>query len=280
MKKYFGAFLVFTFSLSAWQFNTTAGLHDFIVADIQDDVAKDGIQAGTSHTFGANVALYASHTTNADIHLFAKAEIFWDNDKEHLDPDHIPFWFDSLFQADGPVYAFDEHHSFRWQILADNKQNTVGCIERQVRQHIGMAYAYRKGNFTLDTALYAGFYYIEYDDDTPIARGYERMQLDDGEGSNILSFDASYRWKQVRVSGYFRRYGANAGGEWLESEAQLLLSCKADDWLTPGATINLKLRSSLYDIERFYIPDIGVPVLPFDNSTLVQTYITLPILSR
>lgn len=283
MKKFiFASFCTFIAysSLFAWQIDASLGAHDFIVSDIKDDTPMDHIEAGTSHTLGLNIGVYASHTTDTGIDILAKAEAFLDRDKDHLDPDHIPVWFDFLFQANGSLYRFSQNNSVRWRFLADNKQNTVSCVERQVRQHIGVSYLFEKGGFSIEASAYAGFYYIEFDDDTPVARGYERMQLDDGEASNIFAIDAQYKWDRLNVSGYARRYGANAGGKWLETQLELLLSYKIDLSYSYTPTLNLKIRSSKYELDRFYDPSKGIPVLPFDNDTLIQAYLKVPIFAQ
>ena len=270
--------ILFSSISSALDFEASVGVHDFMVSDIKNDVAADGISSGTSNTLGVNAAIYVSHQTKNNIKFLAKAEAFLDRDKDHLDPDHIPVWFDFLLDVNGPIYTLSDRSSFKWYILMDNKQNTVSCIEREVRQHIGAGYEYTNGGLTLDFNLYAGFYYIELDDDTPYARGYTRQDTDDGEASNVIEFEAKYNFnKNWSLYGNIKRYAANTGGERLEDNIETLLTYKGSDFLSDGATVNLKVKYTQYDFDRFYRPEIGVPILPFDNDTLIQAYVTLPI---
>jgi hypothetical protein len=263
---------------AAVEFEASVGLHDFMVSDIKNDVVADGISAGTSHTFGLNAAIYVKHQTKNNINFLAKAEAFLDNDKDHLDPDHLPVWFDFLLDINGLVYTVNERNSFKWYVLMDNRQNTVSCIEREVRQHLGLGYEYNNGGFTFDFNAYAGFYYIEIDDDTPVARGYSRQDTDDGEASNVLELEAQYNFNKAwSLYGGIKRYAANTGMEKLEDNAELLLTYKGSEFLSDGATLNLKVKYVEYDLDRFYRTDIGVPILPFDNDTLIQAYVTLPI---
>lgn len=273
------AFGVFTATLQAVEYDVSVGLHDFVVSDIKNDLIADGIESGTSHTLGINGAIYLKHTTPSGIKMLAKAEAFLDRDKDHLDPDHYPVWFDFLITIDGNIHKIDNSNRFKWHILIDNKQNTVSCIEREVRQHVGAGYEYTKGGLRLEVSGYMGFYYIEIDDDTPSARGYTRQDTDDGEASNVISLEGDYKFNtDWSLSGYVRHYAANTGFETLEQNYQLRLSYKgAVKTFGKGSTLNLKLKHSAYDFSRFYRPSVGVPILPFDNDTLIQAYVTVPL---
>jgi hypothetical protein len=270
--------LLLSSAVSAMEFEASVGVHDFMVSDIKNDVPADGISSGTSHTLGVNAAIYIKHETQNHIKFLAKAEAFLDHDKDHLDPDHIPVWFDFLLDIQGEMYTINENSLLKWYVLMDNRQNTVSCIEREIRQHIGVGYEYTKSGLTLDFNLYAGFYYIEIDDDTPGERKYSRQDTDDGEASNIIELKAQYNFNQDwSLYGGFKRYAANTGREHLEDNVELLLTYKNADFLTEGSTLNFKIKHVQYDFDRFYRSDIGVPILPFDNDTLIQAYVTLPI---
>ena len=264
--------------VNAFEFEASVGVHDFVVSDIKNDVAADGISSGTSHTLGVNAAIYVKHQTANKINFLAKAEAFLDRDKDHLDPDHIPIWFDFLLDIDGPMYTINDKNALKWYILMDNRQNTVSCIEREVRQHLGVGYEYKSGGFRFDFNLYAGFYYIEIDDDTPSARGYTRQDTDDGEASNVVEFEAAYDFnKNWSLYGNIKRYAANTGMENLEDNAEVRLTYSGSEFLTDGSTLNFKVKHVKYNFDRFYRADVGVPILPFDNDTLIQAYVTLPI---
>jgi len=271
-------FEIFT-PLQAVEYDVSIGLHDFVVSDINNDNVNDGIDAGTSHTLGINSAVYVRHTTASGIKMLAKAEAFLDRDKDHLDPDHIPVWFDFLVSIDGKIAKINENSDFTWHLLMDNKQNTVSCIEREVRQHIGAGYAYHKGGLELEASGYFGFYYIEIDDDTPSARGYTRQDTDDGEASNIISLEGSYQFNSVfSLSVYMRNYAANTGFEDLEQNYEIHLVYKGvQESFGEGSSLNFKIKHSAYNFDRFYRADIGVPILPFDNDTLIQAYVTVPL---
>ena len=267
--------------LSAMEFEWSVGVHDFMVMDIKDDDAHnyphdDGISAGDSHTLGINTAIYVKHTTQTGINIVAKAEAFLDHDKDHLDPDHIPVWFDFSLDVDGDMYSINDANTLRWYIALDNRQNTVSCVEREVRQHLGVGYEFNKSGFTFDAKILAGFYYIEFDDDTPVARGYNREETDDGEASHVYVLRGAYKFnKDWSVEADFRHYAANTGGDTLEDNANALLTYKGSDMFGEGTTMNLKVKHVKYDISRLNVHPL--PIVPFDNDTLIQAYVTIPV---
>jgi hypothetical protein len=266
-----------TTAVQSVEFEASFGMHDFVVSNIADDCSQDLIDSGTSHTLGLNTAIWVRHTTSSNIHFTGKAEVLFDYDQDELDPDHIPVWFDFLLDIDGPIYSINKSNSFLWYILMENRQNTVSSVERTVKQHVGIGY--RFGNETFYAALngYLGFYYIEFDDDVPVSRGYDRQQTDDGEASTVFEFETGVNFtNDLSLSLYAKRYVANTGSEKLEDDIGGLLTWKHIDFLADGASLNLKVKYVKYDLDRFYDKNVGIPILPFDNDTLVQTYVTIP----
>ena len=270
--------LLGSLNADAMDFKWSLGTHDFVVSNIKNDVPLDGIEAGDSHTLGVNSALYVSHTTATGIHFDAKAEAFLDYDKDELDPDHIPIWFDFTFNVDGEMLKLNDTNSLKWLIKMDNRQNTVSCVEREVRQHLGVGYQYQTDNFTFNADILAGFYYIEFDDDTPVNRGYGREDTDDGEASHVYIIDSTYRFnKSWNIFGEYRHYAANMGAATLEDNVNVLVSYMGSDVFGEGTGFHLKAKYVKYDISRFYKESIGHDIVPFDNDTLIQAYVTIPV---
>ena len=269
--------LLLSASLSAANFGVIAGVHNFIVSDIQNDVPTDGISAGNSHTLGLHVGGFVNHTTPSNINLFAKIEVLFDNDKDNLDPDHIPIWFDSLVDIDGPVYSINKYNDIRWHLVMDNKQNTVSCIEREMRQHVGVGYQYTNKGLTFELNTYLGFYYIEIDDDTPLNRGYTRQDTDDGEASHVFELEVEYTFnREWSLYAKAKTYIPNVGDERLEDNFETRLTY-INSWFGEGTTMNFKVKHVKYNFDRFYKDPPGVSILPFDNETLIQAYCTIPI---
>ncbi len=264
--------------LHAFDVDMSVGMHDFVVSNIVNDTPDDGIKSGTSHTVGLNIGIVAKHTTPSDINFLAKAEAFWDNDRDHLDPDHIPVWFAFLFEVDGKIYKMNENNQFKWYVLMDNKQNTVSCIEREVRQHVGVGYELVRERLRFDLNAYLGFYYIEFDDDTPVARGYTRQDTDDGEASNVFEVKLAYDFtNSFSISGYAKQYSANTGTESLERDYSLLLVYKNAPFLAEKSRLNFEIKHVRYNLDRFFRNPPGIPIVPFDNDTLIQANAIIPL---
>jgi len=264
--------------LSAKNIYMSAGAHDFVVQNIQDDGALGHIPSGDSHTLGLNLGIWAEHTTSSGINILAKAEAFLDRDKDELDPDHYPVWFDFLVDVDGIMSQINQHNYIAWYIYMDNKQNTVSCVEREVRQQLGLGWVYKKESFDIALNAYAGFYYIEIDDDTPVARGYNRQELDDGEAANTLEIEGNYRFSSdFDIYGRMRHYAANTGFEELEENYELQLNYHPtqSSFLYDGVALHLKVKYIQYNFDRFNIH--SVDMLPWDNDMLIQAYATIPL---
>ena len=123
-----------------------------------------------------------------------------------------------------------------------------------------------------------GFYYIEIDDDTPVARGYSRQDTDDGEASNLFELKMAYKFsKDLQLSGYARQYSANMGMENLERNYELLVAYRGFDYLSEKSTLNFEVKHTEYNLERFLKNPPAIPILPFDNETLIQATLTLPL---
>lgn len=256
----------------------SAGVHDFIVNGIDNPQKQPSyIESGTSHTLGLNTAVWIQHKTPSGISFTGKAQVLLDRDKDELDKDHLPVWFDFLLDIDGEIYKPNDTNSFKWYIYLDNKQNTVSCIERQVRQHIGAGWQYRDDDFMFALNGYLGFYYIEIDDDTPGARGYSRNELDNGEASNVFEAELAYKITPAWSSyANLKRYSANAGFSELETDLKLLVSYHdAISFLAKGSSLNLQIKYNSYNFKEFNIHPLTV--LPWDSDSIVELYIKTPL---
>ncbi len=271
---------LFASMLFGVSYEMSAGVHDFIVNDIKNPEKRPShIQSGTSHTFGLNAALWIRHTPKEGINLLAKAQVLQDRDKDELDKDHIPIWFDFFLHIDGEIYKLNKYNSLKWYVYMDNRQNTVSCIEREVRQHIGAGWQFKNKNFTFALNGYLGFYYIEIDDDTPSTRGYTRDELDNGEASNAFEAQLNYQFNSTwSLHANLKRYFTNAGFNELETNYKINLTYKnTNSFLTKGSSLNLQIQYHKYNFDNFNIHPL--PILPWDNDALVEFFVRTPIYS-
>jgi len=46
-----------------------------------------------------------------------------------------------------------------------------------------------------------------------------------------------------------------------------------------GSVLNFKVKHVKYNFDRFYLPSVGVPILPFDNDTLILASLALLVVT-
>ncbi len=268
----FGLFLSVP-SVHAAEWGLSLGTHDMMVADIDTPEFNNG----NSHTYGLNLGIFADQITESGILIQGNGEMFLDIDRDKLDPDHIPLWFKVRLLADGTLYSVNRLFGFHWLVDVRAKQNTVSGIENDMKQFIGVGLAYDNGTVNLALNGYGGFYYLEIDDDVPFTYGYERRDL--GHGTDALSVMAE---GTVALGKAFQLYGrlqtwssVGVASDWLENEYIIELRYDSDAWISLSH-LNLKIDHIQYNLEPYYRSDLGVLVLPWDNDTLIQAYMTIP----
>ena len=73
-----------------WRYSV--GIHDFMVADAD------------SHTYGLDASASIDERTAAGRHWLGSFDLFLDRDKDDLDPDHIPIWWQIHLGTDGDFW--------------------------------------------------------------------------------------------------------------------------------------------------------------------------------
>ena len=251
----------------------TFGAHDMFVSNI-DTPEFDG---GTSHTLGANLGVFATHTTARDIKINGTLDFYLDHDKDHLDPDHIPVWYKFQFDIDGPIYQISEGLSLRWLLEMKNKINTVSSIEREVKQFLGADVEYESSSVYIALKAYSGFFYLEIDDDAPEPYGYERKDLGNGTSAISLMLDTRFKITEaLLVKASLQNWSSTGvGSSWLENELVVDVSYSTEQWIK-GSRVHLNIDAIKYNLDPYYRADLGVPVLPWDNDTLIRAYMSIP----
>jgi len=255
------------------------GFHDMFVTGITPSSLHDG---GTSHTLGVNTNFFVEHITDGKIHVGGDAEIYFDRDKEHLDPDHIPIWFKFNPYAYGPLLNMTDSLSFQWHIDLRNKQNTTSGIEREIKNMYGIGFDYAPDAFHLALNAYGGFFYLEIDDDAPIQYSqnqpipYDRRDLGLGTSAISVMLDASWNMTEnFTILGYAQNWSSTGvGSGWLENEYVVEMNYATDAWIK-HSKLHLRATHTQYNIDVFYRDDVGIALLPWNNDTLVRAYMSL-----
>lgn len=95
------------------------GVHDFAVPDAD------------SHTCGISGGVSVEKRTETGRHLVGSVDLFVDHDKDDLDPDHIPIWWQIHLATDGDLWQAARTH-VGWTADVNTRMNTVSSVERQI----------------------------------------------------------------------------------------------------------------------------------------------------
>lgn len=267
------ASLLFSTALYSGEIGLNFGAHDMIVANID----TPEFNGGNSHTLGINVGIFAQHTTPHGFNVYTSLDGYLDFDKDHLDPNHIPLWYKFLFELNGPLYKINENLLLQWHVEMKNKINTVSSIEREVKQLLGAKLEYKNDRIDISLKALTGFFYLEIDDDAPLPAGYIRRDLGNGTSSISLMLDTEFKLTQdLLLKASAQNWSSvGVGSGWLEHEFIEDLSYSSDAWLK-DSRMHLNVDTTIYNLEPYYRADLGVPVLPWDNDTLVRAYMSIP----
>jgi hypothetical protein len=145
-----------------WRYSV--GLHNFTVPDVD------------SQTYGLNGSVSMDERTESGQHLFGSFSIFVDNDKDHLDPDHIPVWWQLHLGSDGDFWRGDGMR-VGWTADIHTRMNTVSSVERQMTALPAFVVGYDGPVFQASLEAGAGWFFLEIDDDAPKDQGYDRSTL-------------------------------------------------------------------------------------------------------
>jgi len=261
-------------SAYATEWGITFGAHDFVVSDINTPAFNYG---DNSHTLGVNGGIFAEHLTESDILLKGNADIFLDLDRDKLDPDHLPIWYKIHLLANGALYHFSPGFGLHWLVDFRIKENTVNGIEKDMKQFFGVNVAYDNSVFHLALNGYGGFYYLEIDDDVPAQYGYERRDLGNATNAVSVLLESSVRFgRSFQLFGSAQNWSSvNSQSGWLQNQYIVLLRYHSGNWIDESS-LNLKIEHTKYNLDPYYRPELGAPILPWDNDTLVQGYMSIP----
>ncbi|MBT1443737.1 hypothetical protein KJI95_04250 [Shewanella sp. JM162201] len=235
-------------------------------------------QVQSSDTFGAHAGIGLDYLTEGGIALHGSFDTFVDRDKDKLDPDHIPIWFQSSYFARGKWLALSPHLTLDWQLDLRGKRNTVSSVEKQIKLYPSLLLDYARPAFGATAQLGMGYYFLEIDDDVPKERGYERGEFGN-DASAWMSDVGAYvmlapGWK---LSGGVE-YWAD-GSDTLETRYRGRL-----DINTPGlyqqSVLTFSVEQTDYNLDHYdkwpKDSEDYLPILPWDSDTLYRVYLTVP----
>ena len=260
-------------SVNALERGYTIGISDYIVTDINPNPFYDGT---TSHTLGLSAGFFFKHAFDEDITVGGSADVFVEDHEDHLDSDHFPLMHKIQLYSFGPIHKTSK--DLRWLVDIRDKENTVSGLEREIKIFFGAGI--NSGNESSHIAfnIYAGFFFLEFDDDAPGEyAGYERLDLDDGTPAASLMIEGS-----TKLSDKFTFLGSatnwsrmEGDSEWLENEFLAEINYASDDWIK-GSAIHFSVMHTHYNLAVHYRENLGKPILPWDKDVQVRFYVSLP----
>lgn len=236
-----------------WKYSL--GVHDMAVRDVD------------SSTYGIGGHAEVDDVTAAGRHRFASFDVYVDHDKDDLDPDHIPVWWETDLGIDGEFWNGSRRMFIGWTISQETRMNTVSSIERQI--HLLPAFAGGFAGNAVQASLKAGFGYnfLEIDDDAPRLRGYDRTNLRQSTSAAALAADTTIR---LGASWQVFAHGEEwwDGGDWIQTQYVAGFHVATDRW-GKGSQVSFSAEYNEYNLERYSTP--GLPaVLGWDDDLLFK----------
>jgi hypothetical protein len=221
----------------------------------------------SSSTYGIGGHAEVDDVTEAGRHRFASFDVYLDHDEDHLDPDHIPVWWETNLGVADKFWEGSRKMFIGWDTVLDTRMNTVSSIERQV--HLLPAIVGGFAGDSVDASLRAGIGYnfVEIDDDAPRLRGYDRTNLRQTTSAGAVAADLAFR-----VGSSWQVFGH--GEEWRDSDAwiqtQFLTGFRvATDRWGQGSQVAFSVEYNEYNLDRYSTP--GLPaVLGWDDDLMYK----------
>ena len=240
-----------------WRYSV--GVHDFFVPDVD------------SHTYGLNGSVSVDDRTNSGRHLFGSFEAFWDGDKDHLDPDHVPIWWQLHLGSDGDFWR-GSRVRIGWTANIDTRMNTVSSIERQITALPAFVGGYDGGVVQASLEAGIGWFFLEIDDDAPQKQGYDRSNLRNTTFAYAATAKVALRLGESwAISGRARQWWDSR--RTLESQYQAALRMDASNWLGGGSIKQPALVLSAdyyrYNLDVYNRPS-PPPVLRWDDDLMIR----------
>lgn len=250
----FAALLTLAGAAQAGDWHYSVGLHDFSVPQVDSD------------TFGINGRAALDRHNASGRHYFGAIDVLIDRDKDHLDPDHIPVWWELYAGTDGSWWESGDAR-LGWLVDVDTRSNTASSVERRIVALPSLVGGYDNGHFRASVKTGAGWFFLEIDDDVPKSRGYVRDDLRNSRLAYSVSGDATVRvgdsWS---VSGSAQEWWDSHGS--LQTEFTAALRFNAYRW-HKGSELVFDADYNEYNLDPYQSPGLP-PILPWDHDLMFR----------
>ena len=240
-----------------WRYSV--GIHDFAVPDVNSD------------TYGINGGVSIDKHTAAGRHVYGSAVVYVDRDQDDLDPSRYPIWWQIHAGTDGD-FRQNERTRFGWNADVATRMNTASSIEREISAMPSLVVAYDAEVFRASAQAGAGWFFLEIDDDVPKARGYVREERGDFRHSTLgYSLEADMT---LKLGSSFSAYGEAQewwdSHEWLQTRYKVALRMATGQSHGQSSEFVLSADFSEYSLDPYFRPNVGVPIMPWDNDVMIR----------
>jgi hypothetical protein len=239
----------------AAQWKYSLGIHDMVVRDVD------------SSTYGIGGHAEVDDVTALGKHRFASFDVYLDHDTDHLDPDHIPVWWETDLGIDGRFGDNARKTFIGWTVGEQTRMNTTSSIERQFHLLPAVVGGFAGSSVTASLQTGIGYNFLEIDDDAPRLRGYDRTNLRQTTSAGALAADV-----HARIGASWEAFGH--GEEWRDSDAwiqtQYVMGFRvATARWGKGSQVAFSVERNEYNLERYSTP--GLPaVLGWDDDLMFK----------
>ena len=236
-----------------WQY--ALGVHDMVVGDVG------------SGTWGVGGHAEVDDMTPASRHRYASFDVYLDHDQDHLDPDHIPVWWETNLGIEDELWKGTRKMFVGWGVELDTRMNTVSSIERQVHLLPALEAGFAGDSARASVTTGIGYNFLEIDDDAPRLRGYDRTNLRQTTSAGAVAVDAT-----VPIGDSWEAFAH--GEEWRDSDDWIQTQYRAGfrvatDALGKGSEVAFSVESNEYNLDRYSTP--GLPsVLGWDDDLMLK----------
>jgi hypothetical protein len=237
-----------------WRYSV--GVHDFAVPDVDSD------------TYGINASASVDDRTESGRHIYGSLVMYLDHDQDHLDPDHIPIWWEGHAGTDGRVWQGGSTY-LDWLANVDTRANTASSVEREIIAMPALVAGYDASRLQASAKAGAGWFFLEIDDDVPKTRGYDRSDYRNSRFAYTLAGDAAVKLgSSWTASGKAQEWWDSH--EWLQTQYEVALRMAAGHTQTHSSEFVLSADFNEYNLDVYARPDASQPILPWDNDVLIR----------
>ncbi len=230
------------------------GIHDIVVPDVD------------SQTYGLDISASFDEQTRSDRHWDGSVDLFLDRDKDHLDPDHIPVWWQVHLGTDADLWRAGKVY-VGWAADINTRMNTVSSVERQITALPKLIAGFDGTRVRTSLRAGAGWFFLEIDDDVPKTRGYDRDDFRNSEFACTLIADGAIRLgTSWTLSGQAQQWWDTH--QWLQTTFKAAVRMDASD-SRPGSGFELSADYNHYNLDVYARPDL-LPILPWDDDLVVR----------